>query len=86
MFLWERSPTITPKPMEFPMGTMEEVVFQDGSKGTKPSNTYKSRAWRWLNAKQATNKSLEKVIDKEDGFLMGSQRLYFSEKLLRRHA
>lgn len=30
--------------------------------------TYKPRAWRWLNTKQASNKSMEKVIDKAEAF------------------
>lgn len=34
----------------------------------RPSNTYNPLALRWLNIKQALNKSLTKVIDKEEAF------------------
>lgn len=44
---------------------IEEAVVPDGLKGMRPSNIYKPRAWRWLNAKKASNKSLTKVIDKK---------------------
>lgn len=36
------------------------------------SHTHKPRSWRLFNAKQASNKSLEKVIDKEDIFFFRS--------------
>lgn len=68
MFLRERFPAIAPKPIKFPAIIMEEVMLANGSRGTKHSNTYKPRAWIWLNSKQATNKSLAKVIDKEERF------------------
>lgn len=57
-----------------PAVAMEKVVFPDGSSGMRPSSTYEPRAWIWLNAKQAGDKSLAKVIDKEDDFC---SRQYF---------
>lgn len=47
---------------------IEEMVSLDVSIGMRASNTYKPRTWRWLNAKQATNKSFAKVIDKNEAF------------------
>lgn len=64
MFLLEKFLAVAPKPVDFPSITMEEVVLSDGSRGTRLSNTYKPRAWRWVTATQAANKSLAKVIDK----------------------
>lgn len=55
MFLNERFFTILPNLVEF------LVVVMD-SKGMRPSNIYKPRAWRYLNTKQASNKLLAKVI------------------------
>lgn len=49
---------------------MEKARFSDASRGMKPSNTYKPRALRWLNGKQAASKSLVKAIDKEGGVLL----------------
>lgn len=66
MFLRERFSTVAFKPMEFLAVKMEEAVFPDYWRGMRPFNTYNPQAWRWLNAKQASNKSLVKVIDKED--------------------
>lgn len=40
----------------------------DSSRQRRLFNTYKSQARRWINAKQASNKSLVKVINKEDPF------------------
>lgn len=40
----------------------------DGSNTMKASNTYKPGAWRWLNAKSLSSKSLAKVLDEEDNF------------------
>lgn len=68
IFLWERFSTLTPKPMEFSTVLMEEVVFSDGSRGIRPSNSYKPRAWRWPNTKQAFNNSLVEVIGKDHSF------------------
>lgn len=47
-------------------------MFPDRSSGIRPSNTYMPRPWRWLNVKQALNKSLAKVIDKEEAFCFRS--------------
>lgn len=44
---------------------MEHAVFLKASRGIRSSNTYKPQTWRWLNTKQASNKSLPKVIDIE---------------------
>lgn len=60
MFLWERFSMIAPKSMEFSIAVMEEVVFPDRSKGTRPYNSSKPRAWRWFNTKQEANQSLLK--------------------------
>lgn len=46
---------------------MEEVVFTDGQRD-KTIYTYKLRAWRWLNVKQDSNKSLAKVMDIKEAF------------------
>lgn len=59
---------ITPKPTKFLAVNMENVLLSDSSRRMRLSNTYKPRAWRWLNTKQASNKSLVKLIDKEEGF------------------
>lgn len=56
------------KPMEFSATDLHEMVVLDGSRGMTTSNTYKLRVWRCLNAKQAPNKSLIKVRDKEEAF------------------
>lgn len=59
---------IAPRLTEFLAIVMEEMIVADGSRGMRPSITYNPRAWRWLNAKQPANKSLVKVVDKEEGF------------------
>lgn len=59
---------IAPKSMEFLVVAMEEAVLPNGLSGMRPSNTYKPSVWRWQNAKQALNKSLTKVVAKEDAF------------------
>lgn len=59
---------VAPKLMKFPAILMEKMILSDGSRGIRPSNTCKPRALRWLNAKQAANKSLVELIDKKEGF------------------
>lgn len=68
MFLGERFSTLASKSMEFSKEVKEEAVFPDGLKRMRPSNTYNPQAWRWLNTKKASNKLLEKVIDKRKCF------------------
>lgn len=46
----------------------EEAVFSDGLRGMRPSNTYKPQPLKWQKAKHTSNKSIEKVIDKENAF------------------
>lgn len=46
----------------------QEALSQDALRRMRPSNTYKPQAWRWLKDKQDVNKSLAKVIDKEEAF------------------
>lgn len=62
---------LAPKLMEF-QDVVMEAMFSDGSGGMRPSNIYKPRAWRWLNTKQALNKSFEKVDYKEDALCFRS--------------
>lgn len=47
---------------------MKNIILLNGSRGTRPLCTYKPRVWRWFNVKRATNKSLVKVIDREEVF------------------
>lgn len=68
MFLWEWFSTLTPKLTEFSTVVMEEAVFSDGSRGIRPSNSYKPPVYRWLNVKQAFYKSLADVIGKDHSF------------------
>lgn len=56
------------EPMENPKVVMEEAVYQDGLRRMKLLKIYKPRAWKWLNAKHASNKSLAKVIDRDETF------------------
>lgn len=56
-FLLELLSDLVPKPMEYLEVVMNEAMCQDGSRRMTPSSTYRPRARRWLNAKQATNKS-----------------------------
>lgn len=65
-FLWEWFFVLALK--RWSTHRMEEEVFLDGSRGMGPSNTYKPRTWRWLNAKHALNKLLEKAINKDEAF------------------
>lgn len=44
----------------------EEVMFFDGSRGIRLSNTYKASSLEVAYSKEALNKFLEKVNDKED--------------------
>lgn len=48
----------------------------DGSRGTRPSNTYKPRSWSWINAEQASTKSPEKVSDEENSFFFRSKSYF----------
>lgn len=52
------------KLMEYLEVVMEEAMCQDSLRNMRLSNNYKSRSWRWLSGKQASNKSLAKVIEK----------------------
>lgn len=47
---------------------MKEVILSNGSRGTRPSNSYKTLAQRWLNAEEAAHKYVARVIDKDEGF------------------
>lgn len=49
------------------------MAFSDASNGIRTSNTYKPRAWRLLNAKEASNKSLSEVNNKENAFSVPSR-------------
>lgn len=69
VLLWEQLSALALGLMESPEVVMEEVVYQDGWRRMRPSNIYKPRAWRCLNAKQAATKSLAKVIA-EGGLLL----------------
>lgn len=53
--------------MEFPKVDGGGVVSQ-WLRRMRRSNIYKPQSWRWLSPKQASNKSLDKVIDKEEAF------------------
>lgn len=66
MFLWERFPSNVPKPMEFLVVVIEEITLEDGSRGTRYSNTYKPRAWIWLNTKHHAKKSIIDILNKEE--------------------
>lgn len=68
MFLWERFPSNVPKPMVFVVIVIEETILEDGSRGTRLSNTYKPRAWRWFNTKQHAKKSIINILNKEESF------------------
>lgn len=56
---------VAAKRIEYPAMVMEEVVSPNGMRRMKPLEAYKPRAWYWLNVKQTANKSLKKVIGKE---------------------
>lgn len=58
ILLEERFGAISPKPHEFPTEEMGDTVVR-GIRTKKPSNLYKSRAWRWANVKQANKKVLK---------------------------
>lgn len=64
MFISERFFTVVSKPVEY----LEETRFMDDLRGTKPPTTYKPWAYRWLDGKQPVNKSIVKVIDKDQAF------------------
>lgn len=53
------------------LATVYWMRWYYGSRGMRPSNTYKPRAQRWLNAKQSVNKSHVNLINKEEGFCSG---------------
>lgn len=71
---------ISPKLHEFPTIEMAETVVQ-GVRTGRPSNTYNSRALRWVNIKQANNKVLSKVIDLEKILTSGHTRTLLVEFL-----
>lgn len=68
MFLWEWFSALASKLTEFPEVVIEEVVFLDGSRRMRPSNTFKNWACRWLNVNQYLDKSSMNVIDKREAF------------------
>lgn len=59
---------LAPKLVEF----LEEVVFLDGSRRIRPSNTYNPWSWRWIKSKVGLERVPAKVIDKEEVFYSGS--------------
>lgn len=67
IFLWERFRSIAPRPTEFKsvVITEEEV---DGEAKRMKSHPYTLRPWPWSGVKQATNKILGNVINKEKDF------------------
>lgn len=52
---------IVPKTTKFPCMVTKEVALTNGLKKTKASGTFKPRAWRWLNSKPLSIKSLMKI-------------------------
>lgn len=55
----------SPKPTEFSVLVLSEVVRPDGLRRMKPTNVFRAPAIQWPDVKQSTSKSLAKVIDKE---------------------
>lgn len=55
------------KPIEFTIVISEEILLEDGSKGTRPSNSISSSI-EVGERKQTANKSLTKVLDKRRAY------------------
>lgn len=66
MFLWERFRAPASKPIEFLMTVSSEVVGANGSWMRK--TMFKARALQCASMTRSANKSLAKVIDKEDTY------------------
>lgn len=67
IFLWERFSSITPRTIEFNEVIFRDVIAFDVLK-KKKSHPYMPRARRWVGVKQATNKTLDIVINAKEEF------------------
>lgn len=56
---------VAPKSIRYQVVVLDEVMASDRSRRLKPSDTYKPRAWQWINVTRVASKSLKKVVDKE---------------------